>query len=147
MIAGDATRERVRQVWRDIHEAVYYAANVTGCAQYTDIADLRARRSDLGGDLDALRCIERGGRLVSADVQQYERLHADFTDLMRWAGDEPSPKAVEQFTTEVYGLETRVWAIVPTEHLPSGMIAQVVDDSNGKARTVRRVRRTGKLLD
>ena len=49
MLPREEAREPLRQAWRDIHEAVYYAANATKCAQYTEVADLRARRGDISG--------------------------------------------------------------------------------------------------
>ena len=70
MMPTEAAREPIRQAWRDIHEAVYYAANATRCAQFADFADLRARRSDIEGDLDALRCMRRGGWLAGGQVRR-----------------------------------------------------------------------------
>lgn len=142
MISDDGSRERIRQAWRDIHEAVYYAANATRCAQYTDYADLRARRGDLSGDLDALRCMQQGGQLTGDEARRYERLHLDFTALMRQE-DSVVAAAVEEFTAEVQALEAVFWALVPVEQLPGGMFAPSGDSTAGQFHLVRRSRRAG----
>ena len=36
MSSGEGMRERARQAWRDIHEALYYAADATRCQQRWD---------------------------------------------------------------------------------------------------------------
>ena len=143
LLPGVGTRERVRQAWRDIHEAVYYAANATRCAQFADFADLRARRGDMGGDLDALRCMQQGGQLVGDAARCYEHLHADFTALMRRGDDAGVDAATEAFTAAVHELEVQLWALVPVEQLPVGMFAPVNVGTSGQLRLVRRYRRAG----
>ena len=143
MMPTEAAREPIRQAWRDIHEAVYYAANATRCAQFTDVADLRARRSDISGDLDALRCMQRAGRLTGDQVQRYERLHEGFTALMRPGIDAPATNVVAGFVLAVQELEAQLWALVPTEQLPAGMFTPSHDAERGKLHLVRRSRRAG----
>ncbi len=138
----DGSRERIRQAWRDIHEAVYYAANATRCAQYTDFADLRARRSDLSGDLDALRCMQQGGKLTGDEARRYERLHTAFTILMHEEEDVVAA-AAEEFATAVHDLEAVFWALVPAEQLPGGMFAPSGESTAGQFHLVRRSRRSG----
>lgn len=140
-----AGRERARRAWRDIHEAVHHASDATGCAQYAVFADLRARRGDVLGDLDALQCMQQNGQLTDDAARRYERLHADFTALMR-QGDQPEPgAAIEGFIAAVQDLEEQLWALVPAERLPAGMFAPVNVGTSGQVRLVRRLRRTGEL--
>ena len=143
MMPTEAAREPIRQAWRDIHEALYYAANATRCAQFTDFADLHARRSDIEGDLDALRCMQQGGRLTGDQVRRYERLHEGFTTLMRQEIGVLSADAVAGFVLAVQALEEQLWALVPTAHLPAGMFAPSHDAERGRLHLVRRDRRTG----
>lgn len=142
MMSDDGSRERIRQAWRDIHESVYYAANATRCAQFTDFADLRARRGDIDGDLDALRCMQQGGQLTGDEARRYERLHTAFTALMRQE-DSVVAAAVEEFTAEVQALEAVFWALVPVEQLPGGMFAPNGESAPGQFQLVRRSRRAG----
>lgn len=143
MLPREESREPIRQAWRDIHEAVYYAANATKCAQFTEVADLRARRGDISGDLDALRCMQRLGRLVSNEARRYEDLHEHFTVLMRPGADAPADGEVAGFVGAVQELETQLWALVPLEQLPAGMFAPTNDTERGRLRLVRRSRRSG----
>lgn len=137
--------ERARRAWRDIHEAVHYAANATRCVQYTDFADLRARRGDLCGDLDALRCMQQGGKLTGDAARRYEHLHADFTAFMSQDGDPEDEAALDGFVAAVHDLEEQLWAIVPSEQLPVGMFAPVSIGTSDQIRLVRRRHRTGEL--
>ena len=142
MIPDDGSRERIRQAWRDIHESVYYAANATRCAQYTDFADLRARRGDISGDLDTLRCMQQGGQLTGDEARRYERLYEAFTILMR-EEDSVVTDAVEEFTAAVHELEAVFWALVPAEQLPGGMFVPSAESTTGQFQLVRRSRRAG----
>lgn len=141
----EATRERARQAWRDIHEALYYAADATRCAQYTDFSTLRARRGDICGDLDALRCMEQGGVLPGDAVRRYARQHADFTALMRPVG-EVNQEEIAAFIAVVQELEAQIWLLVPVERLPVGMFASVDIGQSGRLRLVRRSHRAGDLV-
>jgi hypothetical protein len=135
----------VRRAWRDIHEALYYAANVTKCAQYEDYGALRARRGDICGDLDALRCMEQGGFLPGDAAKRYERLHADFTALMRLGDDEAVNSRAEGFIAAAGEMETQLWTLVPVEQLPVEMFAPARAGASGRIHLVRRSRRTGDL--
>jgi hypothetical protein len=146
MMPEEGTRERARQAWRDIHEALYYAADVTKCAQYADYGTLRARRSDICGDLDALRCMEQGGFMPGEAARRYARLHADFTALMRPGDEADDNQGAETFVDAVGELETQIWALVPVERLPVGMFASVDIGQSGRLRLVRRSRRAGDLV-
>jgi hypothetical protein len=145
MLPDDGARARIRQAWRDIHEAVSYAANATRCAQYTDFADHRARRGDLSGDLDALRCMQQGGQLTSDEARRYERLHTAFGILMR-EEDSVVAAAVDEFMDAVHALEATFWALVPVEQLPGGMFAPSADGTTGQLRLIRRSRRAGDFV-
>lgn len=145
MIFEDGTGERARQAWRDIHEALYHAADATRCAQYADDSSMRARRGDIGGDLGALRCMEQGGFLPGETARHYARLHADFTALMRPASGADPPETAA-FIAAVQELEAQVWLLVPVERLPVGMFAPVDIGKSGRIRLVRRSRRAGDLV-
>jgi hypothetical protein len=146
MMPEGGTRERTRQAWRDIHEALYYAADATKCAQYADYGSLRARRGDICGDLDALRCMEQGGFLPGEAARHYARLHADFTVLMRPGDDTGNDPVAEGFMAAVHELEAQIWTLVPVERLPVGMFASVDVGQSGRLRLVRRSRRAGDLV-
>ena len=146
MMPEEGTRERARQAWRDIHEALYYAADTTKCAQYADYGTLRARRGDICGDLDALRCMEQGGFLPGEAARRYARLHADFTALMRQGDEAGNDPSTEPFMAEVHELEAQIWALVPVERLPVGMFASIDIGQSGRLRLVRRSRRAGDLV-
>lgn len=138
--------ERVRRAWRDIHEALYYAAEVTKCAQYADYGPLRARRGDICGDLDALRCMEQGGFLPSDAARRYERLHADFTALMRLGNGAGLETRAEAFVSAAGEMESQLWILVPVEQLPVEMFAPVRVGTTGRIHLVRRSRRSGELV-
>jgi hypothetical protein len=146
VLPGEGLNERVRRSWRDIHEALYYAADATRCAQYRDCGPLRARRGDICGDLDALRCMEQGGFLPGDAARCYEQLHAAFTALMRLEADEASQASGEAFIAAVGEMETQLWILVPVEQLPVEMFAPVRIDPSGRIHLVRRSRRTGDLV-
>lgn len=146
VLPGEGLTERARRAWRDIHEALYYAADATKCAQYADYGTLRARRGDICGDLDALRCIEQGGLLPGDAARRYERLHADFTALMRLGDDEADNARGEDFIAAVGEMETQLWTLVPVEQLPVEMFAPVRVGTSGRIHLVRRSRRTGDLV-
>jgi hypothetical protein len=138
-------RARVGQAWRAIHAALHHAAEATGCARYAACGTLRARRGDIGGDLDARRCLERGGFLPGAAAVRHARLHAEFAALMRPAGEADRPD-MEAFIAAVQELETHIWALVPVERLPVGMFASVDVGQPGRLRLARRSRRAGDLV-
>jgi hypothetical protein len=138
-------RERARREWRAIHEAVHYASNATRCVQYTDFADLRARRGDIRGDLDALRCMQQNGQLVGDAARRYEQLHAEFTTLMRQDGDLGAETAIDGFVAALNALEEQLWALVPAEQLPVGMFTPVNIGTSDRIRLVRRKHRSGEL--
>jgi hypothetical protein len=144
--ADQAMRERIRRAWRDIHEALYYAANATRCDQYTDHGTLRARRGDICGDLDALRCMEQGGHLPVDTARRYERMHADFSALMRLRDGDAVNAEVEEFIAAVGELETQFWTLVPVEQLPVEMFASLRVGASGRIRLVRRSRRAGDFV-
>ena len=145
MTGGNAVRERLRQAWRDVHEAVYYAANAAGCAQFVQVADHQARRGDAAADIEVLRCIQRLGRLTGDEAQGYRSLHATYTLLMRSVGGALATDEAECFIREAHALEARVWSVVPAEQLPGGMFTTTDDPASGQLRLARRVRRGGEL--
>jgi hypothetical protein len=136
-------RERIGEAWRDLHEAVYYAADATGCAQFISFADLQSRRGDPDADIASLHCIQKTGRLASTEVQQYQRLHLEHTRLIRAANSDWTEESVGQFLAAAQALEARIWRVVPDERLPSGMLAQVNSPTGEGAYLVRKDRRGG----
>jgi hypothetical protein len=145
-LPGEVLSERVRRSWRDIHEALYYAADATKCAQFEHYGLLPARRGDICGDLDALRCMEQGGFLPGDAARRYERLHADFTALMRLGDGEGIETRAAGFIDAAGEMETQIWALVPVEQLPVEMFAPVRVGTSGRIHLVRRSRRSGDLV-
>lgn len=138
-------RERVSQAWRDLHEAVYYAADATGCAQFIQFADLQSRRGDSAADLESLRCMHKAGRLTGDEVLRYQRLSATHDAIMRTPmgrpDTEPEAATVRSFVAEAGDVETQVWRLVPDTGLPGGMRETIIDPQDGHARVMRRGRR------
>ena len=140
-----AARERVSQAWRDLHESVYYAADITGCAQFIQFADHQARRSDAAADIEVLRCIYKAGRLTGDEVLQYQHLHAHYIDLVRAADGSFPTDVINQFVEAAQELEERIWQVVPNEKLPSGMVTRSTDPQTGQLGTIRKSRRSAKF--
>jgi len=136
-----AARERVSQAWRDLHESVYYAADITGCAQFIQFADHQARRSDVAADIESLRCIYKAGHLSGDEVLQYQRLHAHYIDLVRAADGGFPQDIINQFVEAAQELEARIWQVVPNEKLPSGMVTKSTDPQTGELGMIRKSRR------
>ncbi len=139
----DKARDRLGEAWRDLHEAVYYAADATGCAQFIQFADLRARRGNAAADIESLQCIQKTGGLTGGEVRQYERLDADHTRLIQAAiGDVPDAH-VDRFVSATQELEQRIWRVIPDDKLPGSMFTRVNDPTSGQAHLVRKNRRGG----
>ena len=138
-------RERVSQAWRDLHEAVYYAADATGCAQFIQFADLQGRRGDAAADLESLRCMHKAGRLTGDEVLRYQRLSATHDAIMRapmgWPDTEPEAATVLSFAAEAGDIEAQIWRLVPDAGLPGDMRETIIDPQDGRARVTRRGRR------
>ena len=142
-----AGRERVSRAWRDLHEAVYRAADATGCAQYIQIGDIQARQNSAAADIESLRCMRTAGRITGDEVARYRNLGAIYSTLMSAPigrpDTEPAADDARAFADEAGDLETAIWAVVPDEALPGSMWARVVDPVSGIGRLVRRLRLGG----
>lgn len=136
-------RDRLSEAGRDLHEAVYYAADATGCAQYIWVDELQARRGDAAADIESLRCIRKAGRLVGEEERQYRRLHTEHVRLVREANDDASGDSVGRFVDAARELEVRIWQIVPDNALPSGMLARIGGLTDGHQYLIRKDRRSG----
>lgn len=135
--------DRIGDAWRDLHEAVYYAADATGCAQFIQFADLRARRGNAAADIESLQCMQKMGRLASVEVLQYQRLHADHTRLIQEGNGALPDTLVDRFVSAAQELEERIWRVVPDDKLPDSMLTRVNDPASGQAHLVRKDRRGG----
>ncbi len=143
-------RDRLSEAWRDLHEAVYYAADATGCAQFLWFGDLQARRGDAAADIESLRCIRKAGRLVGEEELRYQRLYAEHTRLIREANDSisgDSGDSMERFIAAARELEVRIWQIVPDNALPSGMLTRIGSLTGEQHSFARKDRRGGVFLD
>jgi hypothetical protein len=140
-----AGRERVSRAWRDLHEAVYHAADATGCAQYIQLGNIQARQNSAAADIESLRCMRSAGKITGSEVARYRKLSANYSTLMfvpiGHPDTEPEAEDAQAFASEAGELEATIWEVVPDEALPGGMRDAVVDPETGVIRMVRRSRR------